>query len=1340
MIFTKKAQVDRKLVADASHLNNKTKPWIKDRGLRTLNFLLFIPLMSEYIQGYDASLINNVQQLPIWQDGTALVTGSVNAGMFIAGRLLLGIGGVVVGAIGPVLVAELAYPSHRATATALSNTQYSMGAIVAAWLTFGTFRLSGTWAWRIPSIFQGLPSVLQAIGILFTPESPRWLVSQGSEEAALDLLAHYHANGNREDEVVQFEFREIVGTIEMEIASKQTRWSEMWRTPGNKWRIFIMIWFGISETNHARRARQRPEARTLSLQINFPRRPHLPRHAEPHKLISNGSMNFQPSYYEVLGLPENFQDEPNISAQTLRSAYRRALLKHHPDKLHLSAETALKASQAVYSIDQISHAYSVLSDSKLRTQYDKEYKLKNAIANGAQQGRQVFRTGVEVVDLDDLDISDEERIWFRSCRSHSNSQRPQIPNIFRQTCPTAISIRHCSYRRNEMCKMHGETEALNGGVDVSKGREILPANVIPRHYDLTLEPDFKNLTYNGTVIIDLDVEEDSTSISLNTLDIDISSTKILSGSETISSSPDLTYNADTQTTKVDFKVAIPKGSKAQLQMAFTGSLNDKMAGFYRSTYKNADGSEGILATTQMEATDARRAFPCFDEPSLKAEFTITLIADKNLTCLSNMDVASESEVHSEISKSTKKAVKFNKSPVMSTYLLAFIVGELTYIETDKFRLPVRVYAPPNQDIEHGRFSLELAARTLEFYEKTFDSKFPLPKMDMVAIPDFSAGAMENWGLVTYRVVDLLFDEKTSGASTKERVAEVVQHELAHQWFGNLVTMDFWDGLWLNEGFATWMSWYSCNVFYPEWKVWQSYVSDTLQSALSLDSLRSSHPIEVPVQRADEINQIFDAISYSKGSCVLRMISKYLGEDVFMEGIRQYLKKHAYGNTQTADLWAALSKASGKDVERVMDIWTKNVGYPVVTVTESAADKTIHVKQNRLLRTADVKPEEDTIIYPVFLGLRTKDGIDEELVLSKREDVFKVPDLDFFKLNADHTNIYRTSYTPARLEKLGKAAKDGLLSVEDRAGLLADAGALAQSGYQKTSGVLNLLKGFDSETEFVVWNEILTRLASIHGAWIFEDKSVNDGLEAFQRDLVSEKAHKAGWEFKDGDGHIQQQFKGMLFGNAGFSGDKVIIKAAQDMFSKFAAGDKSAIDPNIRGSVFGMALKYGGKKEYDTILDTYRNSKNSDERNTALRVLGRAKDPELMKQTLALPFSDEVKEQDIYLPITSLRTHPEGIEALFTWMTDNWDELARRLPAGLSMLGSVVSICTSSFTSQKDLERVQNFFATKNTKGFDQALAQSCDSIRAKSAWLGRDRDDVKKWVDANTKTSIKNEL
>jgi len=252
-----------------------------------------------------------------------------------------------------------------------------------------------------------------------------------------------------------------------------------------------------------------------------------------------------------------------------------------------------------------------------------------------------------------------------------------------------------------------------------------------------------------------------------------------------------------------FGKELTAGSKAQLSIKFIGELNDKMAGFYRSTYKNKDGTLGYLATTQFEPTDARRALPCFDEPALKAKFTVTLIAEKHLTCLSNMDVASEKDLEATAQGVTKKAVKFNTSPLMSTYLLAFIVGELNYIESNTFRVPVRVYAPPSEDIETGRFALEICARGLEFYEKTFGIPFPLPKMDQVAIPDFAAGAMENWGLITYRVIEVMFDEKVSGASVKERVTTVVLHELAHQWFGNLVTMDWWEGLWLNEGWAEW---------------------------------------------------------------------------------------------------------------------------------------------------------------------------------------------------------------------------------------------------------------------------------------------------------------------------------------------------------------------------------------------------------------------------------------------------------------------------------------------------------------------------------------------------------
>ena len=618
-------------------------------------------------------------------------------------------------------------------------------------------------------------------------------------------------------------------------------------------------------------------------------------------------------------------------------------------------------------------------------------------------------------------------------------------------------------------------------------REILPDNVVPLHYDLTVEPDFKTFKFEGSVKIELKINNPAIdTVTLNTVDTDIHSAKIgdVTSSEIIS-------EEEQQVTTFAF----PKGTmssfkgNAFLDIKFTGILNDNMAGFYRAKYEDKlTGETKYMATTQMEPTDARRAFPCFDEPNLKASFAITLVSDPSLTHLSNMDVKNE------YVKDGKKVTLFNTTPKMSTYLVAFIVAELKYVESKNFRIPVRVYATPGNE-KHGQFAADLTAKTLAFFEKTFGIQYPLPKMDNVAVHEFSAGAMENWGLVTYRVVDLLLDKDNSTLDRIQRVAEVVQHELAHQWFGNLVTMDWWEGLWLNEGFATWMSWYSCNEFQPEWKVWEQYVTDTLQHALSLDSLRSSHPIEVPVKKADEINQIFDAISYSKGASLLRMISKWLGEETFIKGVSQYLNKFKYGNAKTEDLWDALADASGKDVRSVMNIWTKKVGFPVISVSEDGNGK-ITFRQNRYLSTADVKPDEDKTIYPVFLALKTKNGVDSSVVLSERSKTIELEDPTFFKVNSEQSGIYITSYTDERWAKLGQQAD--LLSVEDRVGLVADVKTLSASGYTSTTNFLNLVSKWNNEKSFVVWDQIINSISSMKSTWLFEPKETQDALDNFTK--------------------------------------------------------------------------------------------------------------------------------------------------------------------------------------------------------------------------------------------------
>lgn len=835
---------------------------------------------------------------------------------------------------------------------------------------------------------------------------------------------------------------------------------------------------------------------------------------------------------------------------------------------------------------------------------------------------------------------------------------------------------------------------------------------------MTLDPNFETFKFDGNVKIDLDVLEESNTITLHTLEIEIHSAKI-GDSKAINTTFDEAKQTVTFTFKDDFK----KGSTVTIDIDFTGILNDNMAGFYKSTYEE-DGKTKYLATTQMEATDCRRAFPSFDEPALKAVFDVTLISDKHLTALSNMDVKSVKNLDDG-----RKATVFNTTPLMSTYLVAFIVAELNYVECNDFRVPIKVWATRGLE-KQGHFSADLIAKTLSFFETSFNLEYPYPKLDYVAIPDFSAGAMENVACVFSREADVLFDEKNSNLATKQRVAEVVQHELAHQWFGNLVTMEWWEGLWLNEGFATWMSWYSCNKFYPEWKVWQSYIADTLQHALALDALRSSHPIEVSVKRADEINQIFDAISYSKGSSLLKMISRWLGEDVFIKGVSNYLKKHQYGNTKTEDLWEALSEASGKDVVKVMSIWTQKVGYPIISVTEDASNNSISVKQNRYLTTGDVKPEEDETIFPVFLALKTKDGVDESVVLNTREKSLTLEKgLDFYKLNADQFGIYRTAYSPERWVKLGQAGIDGLLSVEDRTGLIADAGALATSGYQSTSNLLNLVHGWKNETNYVVWSEIISRISAIKNAWIFEDEATVEALKEFSKSLVGPKIHSLGWEFKDTDSFMDQSLKTVLYGSAAASSDPVVSKDALEAFEKYIAGDKQAFHPNIRGSVFATVARSGSQKYYEEIFKIYKNPVSTDEKITALRTLGRFEDPELIQRTLGLLFdTTTIKSQDIYVPMQGLRTHKAGIEALWQWVQADWDELTKKLPPGLTMLGSVVSIATSGFTSEAKIEEIKKFFSTRDTKGFDQGLAQSLDTIKSKSQWVKRDNEDVKTWL------------
>ncbi|CAG8500743.1 10650_t:CDS:10, partial [Ambispora leptoticha] len=631
-------------------------------------------------------------------------------------------------------------------------------------------------------------------------------------------------------------------------------------------------------------------------------------------------------------------------------------------------------------------------------------------------------------------------------------------------------------------------------------RQTLPTTVKPFHYDVTLTPNLKDFTFKGSEAIHLNINNNTKQITLNVHQIEVQVAKLDS-----TDASDIIYDNEKQTVTFTFPSEVQAGTSAVLHIDFTGILNDKMCGFYRSSYTDAAGNQKYLATTQFEPTDARRAFPCWDEPAIKATFDITLIVPSDLVALSNMNVVSEKPV-----ENNKKEVKFAKTPIMSTYLVAFIVGDLAYIEKytsgehNKEKVLIRVYAI-NGSENQGEFALDVATKTLEHYSRIFKIPYPLPKLDMVAIPDFEAGAMENWGLVTYRTAAILFDPKASDARFMQKVAYTVAHELAHQWFGNLVTMEWWDHLWLNEGFATWVGYLAIDEIFPDWDIWTQFVVEGFQQGLKLDSLRSSHPIEVPVNDPSEIHQIFDAISYFKGASVIRMLSSYLGVEVLLAGVRRYLNAHLYGNASTDDLWENLSQESGHDVGNFMTGWTRKVGYPVLNVTEPRPH-TIHVKQTRFLSTGDVTAEDDNHIWWIPLGINTGKSTPANIksqVLTAKEADLTLPETggDFFKLNTYEVGVFRVNYTPERLKKLGKSVKNGeLANTSDRVGVVADAGALAVSGYGKTSGLLSLVNEFENEDNYIVWVEINTRIADIVSVWFEQPDPIYQGLLAFRRKL------------------------------------------------------------------------------------------------------------------------------------------------------------------------------------------------------------------------------------------------
>ncbi|XP_052816194.1 puromycin-sensitive aminopeptidase-like isoform X1 [Mya arenaria] len=845
--------------------------------------------------------------------------------------------------------------------------------------------------------------------------------------------------------------------------------------------------------------------------------------------------------------------------------------------------------------------------------------------------------------------------------------------------------------------------------------ERLPTNVVPVNYDVTLKPSLKSFTFEGSETIQVTVVEPTKAISVNCIEIEVKSVQYQAdgGSEITGT---IEYKKENEIAVFTFPEQLPAG-KGSLKLTFTGELNDRMKGFYRSKYTGPDGEDRYGAVTQFEASDARRSFPCWDEPALKATFDITLVVPKNRVALSNMPVISETD---DSSDSSLKVVKYDKTPIMSTYLVAYVVGEYDCVEgKDENGVLVRVYTPVGKK-EQGQFALDVAVKTLPFYNKYFNIAYPLPKIDLIAIADFSAGAMENWGLVTYRETALLIDPKNSSSTAKQWVALVVGHELAHQWFGNLVTMEWWTHLWLNEGFASWIEYLCVDHCFPEFDIWTQFVNQDLGRALDLDALHTSHPIEVPVGSPDEVDEIFDVISYSKGASVIRMLHNYIGDEDFRKGMNSYLTKYAYKNTFTEDLWGSLREASGKPVDKVMTTWTKQMGFPVIKVTESQDGNNRVLKLSQEKFNADGKTvagESSEWLVPITISTSDSPNTPVKSVLlegpSMTVTLENVKPGAWVKLNSGSVGMYRVHYTSEMLDALTPAVRDKTLPPRDRLSLENDLFALARAGLASSVDVLKVTEGFINEDNYTVWSDLSLNLSKIAGMLQY-----TDGYEAYkvyERALFGPVAKSLGWEQKEGEGVLKSMLRELALVRLGRYGDPDIVAEARRRFADHCDG-KAVLPADLRSPVYVTVLVNGDEDIFNKMLKLYDEADMQEEKVRIARLLGSTKDEKLIKRTLDFALSDKVRSQDSTFVIAGVTGSVKGREMGWQFVKDNWTEIHKRYTGGF-LLARLCKSMTDGFVTEEKAQEVETFFKENTAPGAERSINQALENVHLNAAWM-----------------------
>jgi aminopeptidase N/puromycin-sensitive aminopeptidase len=841
----------------------------------------------------------------------------------------------------------------------------------------------------------------------------------------------------------------------------------------------------------------------------------------------------------------------------------------------------------------------------------------------------------------------------------------------------------------------------------------LPENARPENYKLTFTPDLDKATFEGDETIAIRMLKPGSEITLNAVDIDFHDVTVTNGGTTQKAK--VTPEKEKEMIGLSVEKPLAAGP-VTVHITYSGILNDEMRGLYLG--KDDHGRK--YAASQFEATDARRAFPSFDEPDYKATFDITAVADKGLVAISNQKIVSDTPGPGD-----KHSVRFATTAKMSSYLAALVMGNFEYIEGESDGIPIRVYSTPGKK-EMGTFALDVASNVLKYYDHYFGIKYPYGKLDLIGLPDCSAGAMENTGCITFREVILLIDEKQGSVGLKKEIASVIAHEMAHQWFGDLVTMKWWDDIWLNEGFATWMSSKPIESWKPEWNFNLDDVSETA-GTLNLDSLANTRPIHQSAETPAEIQELFDGIAYGKAAAVLRMLESYLGEETFRAGVNAYLQQHRYANATADDFWDAQAKTSNKPVDRIMPTWVKQAGVPILNVRAQCSGNSTNVtlSQQRYYYDRSKFEAANDQLWQIPLCLRgSANGKEAKCeLMTKKEETLTLPGCSTWVLtNAGATGYYRTAFSADAVRALATDAETKLTPAQ-RITVANDIWASVRVGRQPVGDYLAFARGLQPDRNRAVVEDLLGGLHFI-GEYLVSDGD-RDEYRNWLQQYLTPAMKDVGYVPKPRESDEQRTLRSRLFDALGYDArDPETLEEARKIADK-ALADPASVDTEMAGGAFALAALNGDSAFYDRVMAATKNPKSPELYYTYLFTLPRFNDPKLLQRTLDFAISPEVRSQDSLRVITTVMRNPAGRDLAWDFVRSHWDAVAK---AGGPFASAAVVGATSVFCDTGMRDQVTEFFSTHKVAAAERTYKQSIERINNCVDFKSQQQPQLASWL------------